>query len=199
MDQPLTIRLIRHEKTKSNVERKYLGWTDESILNKLPLEPLSWAPERVYGSDLVRCQQTARKYFTSSLYIGLTGLRELNFGQFELKSYEQLQQLPVYRQWIDNPYEVTPPCGEAFNDFKQRVLHTIFEVVRSGGQYVFVVHGGVIRLLLSMYDGTGRTFRDVEALHHTIYTLQWEKAADFIGGASCTLLLEEPLTASELT
>ena len=29
-----TIRLIRHELTQANIERRYIGWTDQSIIRQ---------------------------------------------------------------------------------------------------------------------------------------------------------------------
>lgn len=34
MADDITVHLIRHEKTKANMERKYIGWTDEPIQKK---------------------------------------------------------------------------------------------------------------------------------------------------------------------
>lgn len=38
----ITVHLIRHEKTKANTERKYIGRTDEPILKK-------WKPRSIYS------------------------------------------------------------------------------------------------------------------------------------------------------
>ena len=57
---PVTIHLIRHEKTRANMEMKYIGWTDEPIVTN-PVLFSELKPKEVYGSDLLRCKQTAER------------------------------------------------------------------------------------------------------------------------------------------
>lgn len=61
MDQPFVLRLIRHAPTRGNQQKRYIGWTDESIL-PFQAEP-DLALGNVIGSDLKRCRQTAAILF----------------------------------------------------------------------------------------------------------------------------------------
>ncbi len=89
----ITVHLIRHEKTAANLARQYIGWTDEPVVVHVkPIAALQ--PELVYGSDLIRCKQTANGYFPKARFTGNPQLRECHFGDFEMKTYEELQHNP---------------------------------------------------------------------------------------------------------
>lgn len=181
------VHLIRHELTQANMERRYIGWTDEPIVQ--PVEAIMPVkPAAVFGSDLLRCKQTASCYFPDAPFIADERLRELHFGDFEMKTYMELQHIPAYRRWIDDPFHTTPPGGESFAAFQHRVLAAFQEISAGHAESVFVVHGGVIKLILAFCFEKG--FHEVHASHRTIYTVSWEE------GKACMSLSEEPITVS---
>lgn len=196
MANNITVHLIRHEKTKANTERKYIGWTDEPILKKVEAE-IDLQPGIVYGSDLRRCHETAQCYFPNAEFIASQYLRELHFGDFEMCTYELLQHNETYRAWVDDPLENPIPNGETFFQFKQRVLDGFHKIVNEKKEYTFIVHGGVIRLLLAIYGMKEQTFQHTVANHRTIYTLGWDSVDELIGGARCTLYSEAHITVNE--
>ncbi|RTQ89452.1 histidine phosphatase family protein [Lysinibacillus telephonicus] len=197
MGHSVTVHLIRHEKTAANIERKYIGWTDESIvINKCEYQ-LPIQPANVYGSDLKRCKETAKLYFPTAYFHPLEKFREINFGDFEMKTYEQLKENPMYRQWIDSPETVIPPNGESFANFTERIVHQFRQIVSAAGDYCFIVHGGVIRVLLSMIGPKEESFQQIDVQHRLIYTLQWSTWANFEGGARCESLSVEPIMEKE--
>lgn len=196
MANDITVHLIRHEKTQANVERKYIGWTDEPILKKVVSE-IDLQPAKVYGSDLRRCRETAQCYFPNAEFIASPDLRELHFGDFEMGTYEQLQHNETYRAWIDDPLKNPIPNGETFTRFKQRVLDGFHGIVKEQKEYTFIVHGGVIRLLLAVYGMKEQSFQQTVANHRTIYTLGWNTLDELIGGARCTLFSEAHITVNE--
>lgn len=196
MADGITVHLIRHEKTRANVERKYIGWTDEPILKKVEAQ-LDFHPDVVYGSDLRRCRETAHCYFPDAEFIALRDLRELHFGNFEMCTYEQLQHNETYRAWIDDPLNNPIPNGESFSQFQERVLHGFREIVNETKEYTLVVHGGVIRLLLAVYGEKEQTFQQTVANHRTVYTLGWDTIDGLTGGARCTLYSEALITVNE--
>lgn len=172
MANTVTVRLIRHEKTKANVERRYVGQTDASILPVLA-RSMTHSPEKVYGSALKRCLQTSQLYFPHATYVQHERLNEIHFGEFEMKTYADLQHNALYRAWIDDPFSITPPNGESFESFRQRVLQAFFDIVQEAGEYTFVVHGGVIRVLLQAFYFKEKSFQHITADHHTEYKLEW--------------------------
>lgn len=196
MGDCITVHLIRHEKTKGNIERKYVGWTDESILNKNLICSNPIKANIVYGSDLKRCQETSYLYFPTASFHPFKDLRELSFGDFEMKTYEDLKDSTIYRKWIDSPRTVTPPNGESFLDFEKRVLNCFQQIVNKSGEYVFIVHGGVIRLLLSTFL-KDKEFQDIHAEHRMIYTLRWEVEEFLKGEVGCKQLSVAPIMVSE--
>ena len=198
MANAVTIHLIRHEQTKANVEKRYIGRTDQSILHVNP-RIMTHQPAIVYGSALKRCKETAQLYFPNADYKRFTGFNELDFGEFEMKTYEDLKDNTLYRKWIDNPLFVTPPNGESFQQFKERVYQTFQQIVQDAGAYTFVVHGGVIRVLLAHFLSNIQTFSDVHAAHHTQYTLTWTTLQDVKEGKCCTSYSEVYLMEKDNT
>lgn len=192
----VTIHLIRHEKTQANVERRYIGRTDQPIVDAVP-RVMTHDADVVYGSGLIRCEQTAKLYFPKAKYVENSGFNELDFGDFEMKTYEDLQYIQLYRDWIDAPEQVTPPNGESFLAFRKRVSQTITNIVTKPGTYTFVVHGGVIRVLLEQLAQSKIGFGDIHAAHHTEYTLAWETLEQVKEGARCISYSEAILTEKQ--
>lgn len=112
-------------------------------------------------------------------------------------TYEQLQHNGTYRAWIDDPLNNPIPNGETFLQFQQRVLNDFREIVYENKEYTFIVHGGVIRLLLAVYGLEEQSFQQTVANHRTIYTLGWNSVDELIGGARCTLYSEAHITVNE--
>lgn len=194
MGNALTIHLIRHGKTQANIDRKYIGHTDEPLVNWQALD-MPIQTKKVYGSDLIRCEQTAYLYFPEAEYVAVSNLRELNFGQFEMKTYEQLKNEPYYREWIADPENVTPLDGESFQHFQMRVFSALTDIINEPGTYTFIIHGGVIRVWLAAF--LHRQFQDVTAKHETLYTCAWDDFHAWKEGAQCTFISEVPLTVKE--
>lgn len=144
MDMRISLHLVRHGRTLWNEERRYLGHEDQGILAEGREQLLPLREElrcrhfvRIYCSDLLRCRQTLNVILSDSkrgavpdddiLGQFIPGvrydprLRELDFGDWEGKTYEDLKTDSLYRRWIDNPAEVTPPSGESWEAFGSRV------------------------------------------------------------------------------
>ncbi|MGG3281906.1 histidine phosphatase family protein [Paenibacillus solani] len=144
MDIRIILHLVRHGRTLWNEERRYLGHEDQGILMEgrqqlLPLRERYFAKEfaRIYCSDLLRCRQTLNVILSDSKMPAIPEdealgrfipgveydprLRELDFGDWEGNTYEDLKSDLSYRRWIDNPAEVTPPNGESWEAFRSRV------------------------------------------------------------------------------
>lgn len=197
MGNEVTIHLIRHEKTEANLKKKYIGWTDESIITTEQEFVVPIRADEVFGSDLRRCMETAKRYFPNAPYHSYKGLRELNFGDFEMKTYEELKNIQMYRNWIDEPERITPPNGEYYLEFWNRVAQSFHQIVSKDGHYTFIVHGGVIRTLLSKFAPTKLDFQEIYVSHRTIYTLYWSDYTAMQGGKRCELLSEAPIMAKD--
>ncbi|MCE3199316.1 histidine phosphatase family protein [Paenibacillus sonchi] len=78
---------------------------------------------RVCCSDLRRCRETLAAAAPALEHQAIydSRLREMNFGAWEGCTYEQLKDNKHYRSWIDDPESVTPPGGEAWEEFAGRI------------------------------------------------------------------------------
>lgn len=195
MGHPFTLTLVRHAKTQGNMERKYVGWTDEAIVeSELPI--IDTTVQLVYGSDLKRCEQTAKHYYPQSVFQRIAAFRETNFGDFEMKTYEELKENNVYCAWIDDPLQVVPPNGESFQQFQKRVEMGISEITETE-KCTMVLHGGTIRILLMKYAPKPSIFWDWSITHDEIYELTFTSFQDFKEGKRCKSLSVVHITEKE--
>ncbi|MHA0857155.1 histidine phosphatase family protein [Paenibacillus sp. CMAA1364] len=159
---------IRHGRTQWNQDRRYLGHTDIGLLpsSRTDLIPLKdkltgRSFHKVFCSDLKRCRETLEWIYPTSPdgVIFDERLREMDFGEWEGQTYDELQHSVVYREWLDNPQEVTPPRGEDWEHFNQRLTDFLDYLVCDMNRWndescipsiLIVTHGGVIRQLTTM-------------------------------------------------
>ncbi|WP_068615484.1 histidine phosphatase family protein [Paenibacillus tuaregi] len=153
--------LVRHGRTRWNAEQRYLGSTDLELLpgSKAELELTAKeladeAYEAVFCSDLVRCQETLIRVRPDLISIARydARLREMDFGLWEGKTYEQLKDLPLYRSWLDAPDRHTPPGGESWNQFYARVSSACRDIAALTEELVCAAD---LREAAHRADGTG--------------------------------------------
>lgn len=197
MDHAVVLELMRHAKTPGNVARRYVGWTDETIL-EMPLPVIDARAKHVICSDLTRTIETAAHYFPQATPQCIAAFRESHFGYFEMKTYEQLKDCPVYRAWLDAPESVAPPHGETLTTLYKRVRMAMTQLTSKPHQYA-VLHGGTIRAILVQFAPQPSAFWDWQVGHETRFVLTWHSHQAFEEGQRCTSLSVVPLTASEHT
>lgn len=191
MDQSFVLRLIRHAATRGNQQKRYIGWTDESIL---PFEATPDLQMRtVMGSDLKRCRETAAILFPNAIYRANRDFRECHFGQWEMTTYDELKDSQLYRNWIANPEQIRPPGGESLADMAERVERGVGKLPE-GQAITLVLHGGPIRYLIA--EALGEKFQDQIALHGGCHMLTWQSRQAFEERELCTSFSVEPLTAN---
>lgn len=144
--------LIRHGLTDANARRLYCGATD------LPLseEGRAMAIERrdvLPACALAVTSGMRRADETLWLMTGrrpdriLPGLREMDFGAFEMKAYGELKDRADYARWIAGAGEC--PGGEARAAFEARVRAAGAALLSARAESaVAVCHGGVIVALM---------------------------------------------------
>jgi alpha-ribazole phosphatase len=80
-------------------------------------------------------------------------LRELDFGDFEGRTYGEIERSNPerYRQWMDTPTLVQFPGGESYTQLRARALAAIDAIrARHLGETAAVFsHGGVLRTILA--------------------------------------------------
>ncbi|MBB5179492.1 alpha-ribazole phosphatase [Planomicrobium koreense] len=191
MDNVFILHLIRHAPTAGNKEKRYIGWTDEPVL---PFEGENNPFVRnVWGSDLMRCRQTAKVLFPNAVYHADPDWRECHFGKWERKTYEQLKNCQTYRDWIDDPEETAPPEGESLKQLAIRIDRAV-RSLPEGNEFTIVTHGGPVRYLAA--KATGHAFNQQTALHGHRYSITWQSRKAYEEGQQCISYSAAPLTAN---
>lgn len=146
----MTVYLIRHGKTVANQQHLYCGSTDLSLSaegeTELRQRQYSVGKTRFVTSDLRRTRQTLEILFGKVPYAIEPRFREVDFGIFEMKSYEMLKDDPDYQTWLmGNNEENIPPQGESGAQMRKRVLEAFRELREDT---VIVTHGGCIAAIM---------------------------------------------------
>ncbi|MFJ5761285.1 histidine phosphatase family protein [Neobacillus sp. NPDC093182] len=202
MDDTVVVALFRHGLTGENKRKAYLGWNDSPLCSESKKISISNRYQRYFSSDLSRCISTANILFPNNDLYLLSHLREMNFGKWEGKTYEDLKEVPLYQRWLSDPISYCPPEGESFMDFTRRVSIGWDKITKEILSHniqgcALMTHGGVIRYLLSEFAPQHSDFWSWQVPHHQGYELVFAKEA-FRRRERCTLLREVPLTAKGL-
>ena len=103
------IVLIRHGITVGNEQHMYYGSTDVSLsergmhlLEKQRDEGVYPVSEdaQYFTTGMLRTEQSLEIIYGEQEHEVIEELRELDFGEFEMCTYEQLNSVPEYQQWI---------------------------------------------------------------------------------------------------
>lgn len=164
----LNVTLIRHAKTEGNYRGAYIGKTDEPLAPKAITELQAMVAkkpyatcDKVFASDLKRCMQTAALIYPHQKIHSCAGLRECNFGDFEMKNYEQLQHEPAYLNWLQKNGSIPFPNGEHPLVFRERCQKAFAEICggcKDGEAIAVVCHGGTIMAVLERYSFPNQGF-----------------------------------------
>lgn len=193
MDIPFTISLIRHARTNGNLQKLYVGWTDDELAEQQNLPVIDERVQQVYGSDLKRCRDSASYYYPNASYLAIPELRESNFGDYEMKSYEQLKNDVNYRQWIADAQHHHPPNGETLIQLTTRVMNGLTKIPQAMNWHL-VSHGGPIRAILVQLAPQPSSFWDWQIGHDEQYILSFPSFQYFKEGQRCTSLSVVPIT-----
>ena len=177
LENEIKINIFRHGKTLLNERHCYVGVTDEGLSKNGETEVLEKKekydyknPDTVFISPMKRCINTAEILFPNAEKIVIDELREMDFGSFEGKCYEELKDNIHYRKWIDqsrgmSPKEIEEIYGnrliqderiilpESKEDFSNRVINGIKIIINksiANNSVTIVAHGGTIMALAGM-------------------------------------------------
>ena len=95
----------------------------------------------------------------------LDQLRELDFGEFEGRTYDEIatSRPELYERWMTEPTTLRFPGGEGYADLRARVIDAVAQLraTHDGRMVVAVTHGGVVRAVVAEALGMsqGRIFR----------------------------------------
>jgi probable phosphoglycerate mutase len=158
--QATRILAIRHGETLWNVDSRIQGhldiglndtgrWQAERLGMALKDEPMA----AIYASDLSRAHDTA---LAVSRHTGVPvrpepGLRERSFGEFEGRTFAEIElELPEQAQrWRPRDPTITPAGGESQLMLEARVLSVAGRLAAQhpGEQIALFAHGGVMDIL----------------------------------------------------
>ena len=156
--------VVRHYKTLLNASDRILGWGDAPrvdgwradvnyVENKLREEFINF--DAIYSSGLERARQTAMFYarlHRIHIVHDSPELKEVNYGSLYGKSKKWVaKHIPEHKKDPDYVY----PEGESFSQMQQRSVGFLLSLTEScpGQTFLFVVHAGVIRGLVSHFLG----------------------------------------------
>lgn len=147
----MTIYLIRHGKTEANEKHLYCGSTDLPLSDagKAELRTFRYKLENVrfITSGMKRTNETLNILFGVVSHSQDPRFREVDFGIFEMHSYEELKNAPAYRLWLTGDNEVNiPPNGESGVQMTARALEAFSEIQEDTA---IITHGGVIAAIMA--------------------------------------------------
>nr|WP_027336050.1 histidine phosphatase family protein [Halomonas sp. HL-48] len=204
MATDLTVELVavRHGITAWNLARRYQGQRDipllfpdaEAGLLALREALMNERFDAIYSSDLNRCQQTLEWIQAAKEGVPVAlepRLRELDFGEYEGKVYDELKDLPHYRAWIDSVGELQIPGGESAAHLRARLeawLHDVAVNAQQGSQrkILAVTHGGVIRELRRRFETIHFWDGSVSQAQGRRWTLTYHTDANGKGDWQCS-------------
>ena len=161
----MDIYLLRHGETAYNTEKRYLGRSDFSLSAKglAELIPAGFSPETVYVSPLRRTWETAGVLFPAARLIVVDDFREMDFGIFEGKNYQEMAGLPEYQAWVDGNCLGKIPGGEQKSEFCCRTCKAFARLVDQAleageDRLVIVAHGGTQMAVMERFALPARDY-----------------------------------------
>lgn len=157
------LSIIRHGKTEANDTGTYIGITDLPLSEEGEAElqekfDISDYPkvQKVYSSPLLRCTQTAEIIFPDRQLEIVDGLREMDFGDFEGLSVDDLIDLEDYKAWLKGGMDNSPPNGESMRDMIIRSYNALQDIIKDMMKENLthcglVTHSGIIMNMLSCF------------------------------------------------
>jgi len=153
----MIIYLIRHTKPDIPANTCYgqsdIGVIDSSFQHEVKrmkaMLPVSkWGT--IYTSPLKRCFCLAKELSRATCKIRVDErLKELNFGKWELKRWDEIDDIEMI-EWGQDFIDKSPPEGESFAQLYKRTTSFWKELIAKRHQMAAVfTHGGIIKALLS--------------------------------------------------
>ena len=159
----MKLTLLRHAQTEGSLRDLYYGAADipamEDALEELHRHAARYpTAKRYYTSGLLRTEQTLRAIYGEVEHTCLPGLREMDFGDFEMRSYEELKNDPAFVAWEKDSDHLPCPNGESLPQLIRRNVAAIETVLATGEDSVCILHGGVTANLMVHWFGHDRHF-----------------------------------------
>ncbi len=161
----MKICLLRHGRTELNAQRRYQGRLDVPLSREgeEELRRSELKPETVFTSPLLRARQTARILFPAARQEIVTALAEMDFGDFEGRSADEMAEDTAYRIWVEQGCEGRCPNGESRGEFCSRTCRAFESLVNRAAaeeweMLVIVAHGGTLGAVMESFCEPARGF-----------------------------------------
>ena len=147
----LTLHFVRHGRAQ-DVDGRCIGHTDRAVseAGEAEIEALARLLDPhdlpCFSSDLIRARESADRLTTGSVTLE-PRLREMNFGEWEGRTWSELEQADSrrMREWMAEWTTIRAPGGESFADVVDRVRSWLHELPRDTSRHLVVAHAGSIR------------------------------------------------------
>jgi len=165
----MKIYLIRHGKTTANEQWLYSGFSDV-LLSKNGIEELKQKANskvypnasnlKVYTSGLIRTEQTLNILFGDIEHTALPAFKEMNFGDFENRSYQMMKNDPDYIKWCEGEnLNNVCPNGESGMQMAKRVIDGLNHLINKDEDCLVICHGGPIAaIVLSLFPDDNKNW-----------------------------------------
>lgn len=150
----MEIILIRH--TSPNIEKGICyGQTDIDVTDTFlkEVEPILNKVDGInkntllYSSPLIRCKKLAQKLSNNIIFDDR--LKELNFGDWELKKWNNIPEKEL-NTWMNDFVNQPAKNGESYIDLHNRTTQFLNEIInKNHTKIIIVTHAGVMRSLYS--------------------------------------------------
>lgn len=196
----MKVILVRHGMTIGNMQKKYIGATDESLceagihtLQEYVRQGIYPLANRLFVSPMRRCVETAKLIYPALSPVVVTDFKECDFGAFEGKNYLELAGDEEYQRWIDSNGTLPFPGGEAVDAFKCRCVAAFkqcVEALTENGDMAsnkqsstadktdaelsvaIVAHGGTIMAIMEHYAEPKKGYFDYQVVNGLGYVAE---------------------------
>lgn len=156
------LSIVRHGLTSANDNGIYIGSRSDYSLSEKGINQL-WNKkdefdypkvERVYSSPMKRCLETAEILFPYREVQTVENMTELDFGEFDGKSVNELIDREDYKKWLKGGSpDMRPPGGESMEELMLRLYKGLHEIIMDmmSEELVncaVVTHSGIISNML---------------------------------------------------
>lgn len=148
----MKLYLVRHTRVDVPPGICY-GQSDVPLANTFEEESLTVAQQlkgipftHTFSSPLKRCICLAKKISTEM--IEDERLKELNFGEWEGRPWDEIFETKPGRKWFADYLNEACPNGESYNDILGRVRQFIHDLPDTDGNVLIVTHAGIVRAFL---------------------------------------------------
>ena len=122
----------------------------KGIKKKINKEGIDLNNLKVFVSPLKRCIKLADEIFTG--YEKDDRLKELDFGDWEMKNFNQIPELQI-KTWEKNLMNYQIPNGETNSQFFKRLSSFCDDKIRESNDTFIVAHAGSINCIISYLTG----------------------------------------------